>query len=106
MLSGENSPGAENISAAAFPGEVLTFGMSNLKNISNMSNEIKELAKSITELKALIPEIPTEIDITDESDCNEAGFILEKLNRMEELLEYINRDLPKIEEYLRKHLRD
>ena len=67
-----------------------------------MNNEIKDLAKSIAELKTLVPEIPTEIDIKDEVDCNEAGFILEKLNRIEELLEYISRDLPKIEAYLRK----
>lgn len=67
-----------------------------------MNNEIKDLAKSIAELKELREEIPTEIDINDSVDCEAAADIATKLERIEQLLEYISRDLPKIEAYLQK----
>ena len=63
-------------------------------------NELKELQKTIADLRGIISDIPTEIVVTDEYGCDEAAFISSQLSQIENLLTNIRSGLPKIEAHL------
>lgn len=65
-------------------------------------NDLKELKQLLSELNELMAGFPAEIIITDEFDCAEAADISLKLDRVIELLGYIQNDMPKLEKIIRR----
>lgn len=65
-------------------------------------DDLKELKQVMSELSELITAMPTEILITDEFECDEAAQLNVNLERIIQLLEYLQDDMPKFEKLIRR----
>lgn len=93
--------GLFDTAALAFPGRsFLHFRCLILK--CSVMDDLKELKQVLSELSELITAMPTEILITDEFECDEAPQLNVNLERIIQLLGYIQDDIPKLEKLIRR----